>query len=218
MNWRPNMLSLVLETWRLERILHITKSLGIGLKADLLEFDEHEVEKLDLRMLEKRRWKQASKNSLHAVADTGEAEFKRMSLPTLRTWLESTRLEHLREKLESLGVVETADLVHLDEPMLSDQRLSALDKRHLQLGLKELFGRGHGVVDPSAVFVPPLQAFLEQWRLLGLLTQLHQLGAYSQKDLLDLRPHEYKLVDMKHFEAERFCLMMKTLRDEFDPV
>lgn len=54
----------------------------------------------------------------------------RSSVPTLTTWLQSLRLERIREQLENLGVVELADLavspcglgVHREEELASSRR------------------------------------------------------------------------------------------------
>lgn len=69
-----------------------------------------DVAPLQMRLLEEKRWNQATSQLLKMIRKFDFNDDSRSSVPTLTTWLQSLRLEGIRDRLELLGCYELADL------------------------------------------------------------------------------------------------------------
>lgn len=142
----PSPLHLWLETWRLERLRKPLFDLGVDVKEDIMDLDEAEWSQLGMRLLEERRWKQATQQLLKVIRNFDFNDNTRSSAPSLTTWLESLKLEELDEPLKMLGVVELCDLADIDDRELASMKLNKLQRKHWDQGLLQVLKakkRGH---------------------------------------------------------------------------
>ena len=170
---------------------------------------------IGLRLLEERRWKQATEQLIHMIRKFDFNDDTRSSVPTLETWLYSLKLEELMEPLDDMGVVELADLADIDDRELASLNLNRLQLKHWKMGLfQALSAREEAALD-GKLDMPTFRGWLESWRLGRLKPRMEQLGVYMQQDLLDLEPNEYQLLEMRPLEAKRFEQAMIALEEEF---
>jgi hypothetical protein len=211
----PSPIHLWLETWRLERLEKPLFDLGVEVKEDIIDLDESDETKINFRLLEGRRWKQAKVQLLTAIRNFDFNDNTRASAPSLTTWLLSLKLEELDEPLKMLGVVELCDLADMDDREVASLKLNKLQRKHWDMGLLQVLkAKREAMLDgkaDDATFV----GFLQSWRLYRLAPIIEELGAYVQQDLLDLEPSEYSLLKMRPLEAKRFEQAMITLEEEF---
>jgi len=114
----PAPLHLWLESWRLERLRKPLFDLGCDVKEDIIDLTEADATILGLKLLEERRWKQATGQLIKVIRKFDFNDNTRSSTPCLTTWLESLKLEELDEPLKLLGVVELCDLADMDTASL----------------------------------------------------------------------------------------------------
>lgn len=62
MPWRPEGLMMWLESWRLQRIAPLLSEMGVEVKEDVIDMREADQRKLDLRLLEQKRWDEGLTN------------------------------------------------------------------------------------------------------------------------------------------------------------
>lgn len=211
----PSPLQLWLESWRLGRLLPGLKGLGCDVKEDIVDLEDSDLGPLGMRLLEERRWKQATEQLIHMIRKFDFNDDTRSSVPTLETWLYSLKLEELLEPLDDLGVVELADLADIDDRELANLNLNRLQLKHWKMGLfQALSAREEAALD-GKLDMPSLRGWLESWRLGRTKPRMEQLGVYMQQDLLDLEPSEYGLLEMRPLEARRFEQAMISLEEEF---
>jgi len=211
----PSPLYLWLESWRLERIAPGLFNLGCDVKEDIIDVSEQDSASLGLKLLEERRWKQATSQLVKVIRNYDFNDNTRNSAPSLTTWLASLKLEELDEPLTMLGVVELCDLGDMDDRELHSLNLNKLQRKHWDMGmLQVLKARKEAGLD-SKNDDPTFRGFLESWRLGRLGPVMQELGAYVQQDLLDLEPTEYSLLKMRPLEAKRFEQAMIALEEEF---
>ncbi len=66
------------------------------------------------------------------------SEERSLSVPSLTTWLQSLKLDHLRVKLELLGAYELSDLSDIDDRELASLGLTKLELKHWNLGMLQV--------------------------------------------------------------------------------
>jgi hypothetical protein len=168
-----------------------------------------------MKLLEERRWKQASRQLIKVIRKFDFNDNTRSSTPSLTTWLESLKLEELDDPLKLLGVVELGDLADMDDRELASLGLNKLQRKHWDMGmLQVLSARKESGLDGKNDD-PTFRGWLESWRLHRLYPVMDELGAYVRQDLLDLEPNEYSLLKMRPLEAKRFEQAMISLEEEF---
>ena len=211
----PSPLQMWLESWRLGRLLPGLQGLGCDVKEDIVDLEDADMGPIGLRLLEERRWKQATEQLIHMIRKFDFNDDTRSSVPTLETWLYSLKLEELMEPLDDMGVVELADLADIDDRELASLNLNRLQLKHWKMGLfQALSAREEAALD-GKLDMPTFRGWLESWRLGRLKPRMEQLGVYMQQDLLDLEPNEYQLLEMRPLEAKRFEQAMIALEEEF---
>ena len=211
----PSPLQLWLETWRLDRLQKPLFDLGVDVKEDVIDLDEEDAQKLGMRLLEERRWKQATSQLLKVIRSFDFKDNTRASAPSLTTWLVSLKLEELDEPLQLLGVVELCDLADIDDRELASLKLNKLQRKHWDQGLLQVLKANKEAMLDGRADDATFVGFLQAWRLYRLAPIMDELGAYVQQDLLDLEPSEYSLLKMRPLEAKRFEQAMITLEEEF---
>jgi hypothetical protein len=212
----PAPLSLWLETWRLQRLSKGMFELGCDVKEDVLDLTEEDTAILGLKLLEERRWKQATRQLLKVIRKFDFTDNTRSTVPSLTTWLDSLKLEELDDPLKLLGVVELCDLADLDDSMMASLKLNKLQRKHWDMGmLQVLYAKKESNADGKEDD-PTFRGWLEAWRLHRLMPVMDELGAYVRQDLLDLEPNEYSLLKMRPLEAKRFEQAMICLEEEFE--
>jgi len=211
----PSPLHLWLETWRLDRLKKPLFDLGCDVKEDIIDLTESDAQLLGMKLLEERRWKQATSQLMKVIRAFDFNDNTLASAPSLTTWLISLKLEELDEPLKMLGVVELCDLADLDDRELASLNLNKLQRKHWDMGmLQVLKAKNEAGLDGKADD-PTFRGWLEAWRLYRLAAVLDDLGAYVQQDLLDLEPSEYSLLKMRPLEAKRFEQAMIAIEEEF---
>ena len=211
----PAPLNIWLESWRLERLSKGLFDLGCDVKEDIMDLTDGDMAGLGMKLLEERRWKQATGQLVKVLRKFDFNDNTRSSVPSLNTWLASLKLEELAEPLELLGAVELADLGDLDERELAALKLNKLQRKHWDMGMLQVLNAKKEAQLDGKNDDPTFRGFLESWRLYRLAPIMNDLGAYVQQDLLDLEPSEYKLLQMRPLEAKRFEQAMITLEEEF---
>ena len=211
----PAPLSIWLESWRLERLAKGLFDLGCDVKEDIIDLTESDISVLGMKLLEERRWKQATSHLMKMLRKFDFNDNTRSSVPSLNTWLVSLKLEELTEPLAMLGAVELADLADLDDRELSALKLNKLQRKHWDMGMLQVINAKKEAGLDGKNDDPTFRGFLESWRLYRLAPIMNDLGAYVQQDLLDLEPSEYSLLQMRPLEAKRFEQAMITLEEEF---
>eukprot|EP00615_Pteridomonas_danica_P018900 CAMPEP_0114387130 /NCGR_PEP_ID=MMETSP0102-20121206/7066_1 /TAXON_ID=38822 ORGANISM="Pteridomonas danica, Strain PT" /NCGR_SAMPLE_ID=MMETSP0102 /ASSEMBLY_ACC=CAM_ASM_000212 /LENGTH=347 /DNA_ID=CAMNT_0001544153 /DNA_START=43 /DNA_END=1086 /DNA_ORIENTATION=+ len=211
----PSPLYLWLETWRLERIHKGLFDLGCDVKEDLIDLTEADAALLNMKLLEERRWKQATQQLIKVIRKFDFNDNTRSSTPSLETWLVSLKLEELNEPLRLLGVVELCDLGDMDDRELASLGLNKLQRKHWDMGMLQVLNAKKEAGLDGKNDDPTFRGWLESWRLYRLADTMKDLGAYVQQDLLDLEPSEYSLLKMRPLEAKRFEQAMITLEEEF---
>ena len=174
-----------------------------------------DAQSLGMKLLEERRWKQATEQLVHVIRNFNFNDNTRNSAPSLTTWLESLLLQELDEPLKMLGVVELCDLGDMDDRELASLGLNKLQRKHWDMGMLQVLKAkkeaGLDGKNDDATF----RGWLESWRLFRLAPIMNEIGAYVQQDLLDLEPKEYSLLKMRPLEAKRFEQAMIALEEEF---
>lgn len=211
----PSPLYLWLETWRLQRIHKGLFDLGCDVKEDLIDLTEADAALLNMKLLEERRWKQATQQLIKVIRKFDFNDNTRSSTPSLETWLASLKLEELSEPLRLLGVVELCDLGDMDDRELASLGLNKLQRKHWDMGMLQVLNAKKEAGLDGKNDDPTFRGWLESWRLYRLAPICEDLGAYVQQDLLDLEPSEYSLLKMRPLEAKRFEQAMITLEEEF---
>jgi hypothetical protein len=211
----PSPLYLWLETWRLQRIHKGLFDLGCDVKEDLIDLTEADAALLNMKLLEERRWKQATQQLIKVIRKFDFNDNTRSSTPSLETWLASLKLEELSEPLRMLGVVELCDLGDMDDRELASLSLNKLQRKHWDMGMLQVLNAKKEAGLDGKNDDPTFRGWLESWRLYRLAPTMDELGAYVQQDLLDLEPSEYSLLKMRPLEAKRFEQAMISLEEEF---
>lgn len=211
----PSPLNLWLESWRLDRLSEGLFDLGCDVKEDLIDLTEADVAVLNMKLLEGRRWKQATSQLLKVIRNYDFNDNTRCSTPCLKTWLESLKLEELDEPLKMLGVVELADLGDMDDRELASLGLNKLQRKHWDMGMLQVLKAKNEAGLDGKNDDPTFRGWLESWRLFRLKPIMEEIGAYVQQDLLDLEPSEYGLLKMRPLEAKRFEQAMIAIEEEF---
>ena len=211
----PSPLHLWLESWRLDRLRDGLFDLGCDVKEDIIDLTDGDVAGLGMKLLEERRWKQATSHLMKMLRKFDFNDNTRSSVPSLNTWLVSLKLEELTEPLAMLGAVELADLADLDDRELSALKLNKLQRKHWDMGMLQVINAKKEAGLDGKNDDPTFRGFLESWRLYRLAPIMNDLGAYVQQDLLDLEPSEYSLLQMRPLEAKRFEQAMIALEEEF---
>jgi len=211
----PSPLNLWLESWRLDRLGAGLYDLGCDVKEDIIDLSESDAAALGMKLLEERRWKQATSQLLKVIRAYDFNDNTRNSAPGLKTWLESLKLEELDEPLRMLGVVELCDLGDMDDRELATLSLNKLQRKHWDMGMLQVLKAKKETGLDGKNDDPTFRGFLESWRLGRLGPIMEDLGAYVQQDLLDLEPNEYSLLKMRPLEAKRFEQAMIALEEEF---
>jgi hypothetical protein len=211
----PAPLSIWLESWRLERLAKGLFDLGCDVKEDIIDLTEQDTSGLGMKLLEERRWKQATAQLVKVIRKFDFNDNTRSSVPSLGSWLASLKLEELAEPLDLLGAVELADLGDLDDRELGSLSLNKLQRKHWDMGMLQVLNAKKEAQLDGKNDDPTFRGFLESWRLYRLAPIMNDLGAYVQQDLLDLEPSEYSLLQMRPLEAKRFEQAMITLEEEF---
>lgn len=211
----PSPLELWLQTWRLERIHKGLFDLGCDVKEDLMDLTDADISIFNLKLLEQRRWKQATQQLLTVIRNFDFNDNTRSSTPQLETWLASLKLEELGEPLRLMGVVELCDLGDMDDRELASLNLNRLQRKHWDMGMLQVLKAKNEAAADGKNDDPTFRGWLESWRLVRLSGVCDDLGAYVQQDLLDLEPSEYSLLKMKPLEAKRFEQAMIALEEEF---
>jgi hypothetical protein len=211
----PSPLNLWLESWRLNRLGKGLFDLGCDVKEDLVDLTEADTQILGMKLLEERRWKQATQQLMKAIRNYDFNDNSRCSTPCLRTWLDSLKLEELDEPLKNLGAVELADLGDLDDREMASLGLNKLQRKHWDMGMLQVLKAKKEAAADGKSDAPSLRGWLESWRLFRLFPIMDEIGAYVQQDLLDLEPNEYKILKMRPLEAKRFEQAMIALEEEF---
>lgn len=211
----PAPLHLWLESWRLERLRKPLFDLGCDVKEDIIDLTEADATILGLKLLEERRWKQATGQLIKVIRKFDFNDNTRSSTPCLTTWLESLKLEELDEPLKLLGVVELCDLADMDDRELASLGLNKLQRKHWDMGMLQVLKAKKETGLDGKNDLPTFRGWLDSWRLGRLQPIMDELGAYVQQDLLDLEPNEYSLLKMRPLEAKRFEMAMINLEEEF---
>ena len=211
----PAPLSIWLESWRLERLAKGLFDLGVDVKEDIIDLTDGDMSGLQMKLLEERRWKQATSQLMKVLRKFDFNDNTRSSVPSLPSWLASLKLEELNEPLSMLGAVELADLADLDDRELGSLNLNKLQRKHWDMGMLQVLNAKKEAALDGKNDDPTFRGFLESWRLYRLAPIMNDLGAYVQQDLLDLEPSEYGLLKMRPLEAKRFEQAMITLEEEF---
>jgi hypothetical protein len=211
----PSPLHLWLESWRLDRLRKSLFDLGCDVKEDLIDLTEQDAQLLQLKLLEERRWKQATSQLIKVIRKFDFNDNSRSSTPTLTTWLESLKLEELDDPLKLLGVVELCDLADMDDRELASLGLNKLQRKHWDMGMLQVLKAKKETGLDGKNDMPSFRGWLESWRLARLHPIMDEIGAYVQQDLLDLEPNEYSLLKMRPLEAKRFEQAMIALEEEF---
>jgi hypothetical protein len=211
----PSPLHLWLETWRLQRLEKGLFDLGCDVKEDLIDLTEADAALLNMKLLEERRWKQATSQLLHVIRNFDFNDNTRSSTPSVTTWLASLKLEELDEPLKMLGVVELSDLSDMDDRELASLGMNKLQRKHWDMGMLQVLKAKKEAGLDGKNDDPTFRGWLESWRLYRLFPIMEELGAYVQQDLLDLEPNEYSLLKMRPLEAKRFEQAMIALEEEF---
>lgn len=211
----PSPLNLWLESWRLDRFSQGLFDLGCDVKEDLVDLTEADTQVLQMKLLEERRWKQATAELLRVIRHYDFADNTKCSTPCLKTWLDSLKLEELDEPLKALGAVELADLGDLDDREMASLGLNKLQRKHWDMGMLQVLKAKKEALADGKNDAPSMRGWLESWRLFRLSTVMDEIGAYVQQDLLDLEPNEYSLLKMRPLEAKRFEQAMIALEEEF---
>jgi hypothetical protein len=168
-----------------------------------------------MKLLEDRRWKQATSQLIKVIRKFDFNDNTRSSTPSLETWLASLKLEELDEPLRMLGVVELCDLGDMDDRELASLGLNKLQRKHWDMGMLQVLNAKKEAGLDGKNDDPSFRGFLESWRLFRLYPIMDEIGAYVQQDLLDLEPNEYALLKMRPLEAKRFEQAMIALEEEF---
>ena len=211
----PSPLHLWLESWRLDRLGKPLFDLGCDVKEDLIDLTESDAQMLNMKLLEARRWKQATSQLIKVIRKFDFNDNTRNSAPSLSTWLESLKLEELDEPLKMLGVVELCDLGDMDDRELASLGLNKLQRKHWDMGMLQVLKAKKESGLDGKNDDPTFRGWLESWRLFRLAPIMNDIGAYVQQDLLDLEPQEYSLLKMRPLEAKRFEQAMIALEEEF---
>jgi len=211
----PSPLHLWLESWRLQRLNKVLFELGCDVKEDIIDLTEADNAWLQLKLLEERRWKQATSQLIKVIRKFDFNDNTRSSTPSLTTWLESLKLEELDDPLKLLGVVELCDLADMDDRELASLGLNKLQRKHWDMGMLQVLKAKKESGLDGKNDMPTFRGWLEAWRLHRLAPVMDDLGAYVQQDLLDLEPNEFSLLKMRPLEAKRFEQAMISLEEEF---
>jgi len=211
----PSPLHLWLESWRLDRLNKPLFDLGCDVKEDIIDLTEADWNLLGMKLLEERRWKQATSQLIKVIRKFDFNDNTRSSTPSLTTWLESLKLEELDDPLKLLGVVELCDLADMDDRELASLGLNKLQRKHWDMGMLQVLKAKKETALDGKNDLPTFRGWLDSWRLSRLAPIMDELGAYVQQDLLDLEPNEYHLLKMRPLEAKRFEQAMIALEEEF---
>jgi len=211
----PSPLMLWLESWRLQRLQPALFSLGVDVKEDIVDLDPMDIAPLNMRLLEAKRWKNATDGLLEVIRHFDFSEDRKYAVPTISIWLESLRLEKIRGRLEEFGAYELADLADIDDRELASLGLTKLQMKHYKQGMLQVLAAKKAAMADGSNDLPSFQGWIESWRLKRLAPKMEELGAYTQMDLLDLEPNEYQLLMMRPLEAKRFEQAMIALEEEF---
>jgi len=211
----PSPLILWLESWRLQRLQPALFSLGVDVKEDIIDLEPAEVTPLNMRLLEAKRWKNATDGLLDVIRNFDFSEDRKYAVPTIAVWLQSLRLEKIRNRLEEFGAFELCDLADIDEREFASLGLTKLQTKHYKQGMLQVMAAKKAAMADGSADLPSFVGWLESWRLRRLLPKMEELGAFTQMDLLDLEPNEYQLLNMRPLEAKRFEQAMIALEEEF---
>lgn len=211
----PSPLMLWLESWRLQRLQPGLFSLGVDVKEDIIDLDPSEIAPLNMRLLEAKRWKNATDGLLDVIRHFDFSEDRKYAVPTIGVWLQSLRLEKIRSRLEEFGAYELADLADIDDREFASLSLTKLQTKHYKQGMLQVLAAKKAAMADGSADLPSFSGWLESWRLKRLAPKMEELGAYTQMDLLDLEPNEYQLLNMRPLEAKRFEQAMIALEEEF---
>jgi hypothetical protein len=201
---------------RLQRIAPFLHDLGVDVKEDIMDLREEDYGLLDLRLLENKRWLDGVDSLKNLIKTFNYASQRKASIPTIKTWLKSLRLERIEEQIIAYGAQELVDLADIDESQFGELRLTKLQAKHWKVGMNQIWAARREAMADGKADLATFRGYLESWRLLRLLPQLDALGATVQQDLLDLDPSEYALIEMRPLEAKRFEQMMIALEEEFE--
>mmetsp|Transcript_16043 Transcript_16043/g.20772 ORF Transcript_16043/g.20772 Transcript_16043/m.20772 type:complete len:438 (+) Transcript_16043:33-1346(+) len=216
MPWRPEGLMMWLESWRLQRLQPALFDLGVDVKEDIMDLREEDYGLLNLRLLEEKRWLEGVASLKNLVKTFSYASQRKASIPTIKTWLKSLRLERVEEQIIAHGAQELVDLADVDEKQMAEMNLTKLQTKHWKVGMNQIWAARREAMADGKADLSTFRGYLESWRLLRLMPQLDALGATVQQDLLDLDPNEYGLIEMRPLEAKRFEQMMIALEEEFE--
>lgn len=112
------------------------------------------------------------------------ASQRKASIPTIGTWLNSLRLDRLRDQLFAYGAVELVDLADIDDNQFREMRLTKLQSKHWQIGMNQILAARREAMADGKADLSTFRGHIESWRLMRLMPQLVAMGATVQQDLL----------------------------------
>ncbi len=80
-------------------------------------------------------------------------------------WLESLRLEKIKQKLEDFGAYELADLADIDDRELASLQLSKLQLKHYKQGMLQVMAAKKAAMADGSNDMPSFNGWMESWRL-----------------------------------------------------
>lgn len=87
MPWRPEGMMMWLESWRLQRLRPALSELGVDVKEDLLDLEEHHFGNLGMRLLEEKRFNEALQNLMSLIRSFNFLSQRKSCIPTFDTWM-----------------------------------------------------------------------------------------------------------------------------------
>lgn len=165
MPWRPEAMMMWLESWRLQRLRPALTELGVDVKEDLLDLEEHQFENLNMRLLEERRFKEALQNLMSLIRSFNFLSQRKSCIPTFETWMKSLKLTHCREKFTAFGAVELVDLDDMDDVMFKTLKLTKLQEKHYKIGLLQITASKREAMADGVADMETLNSTIEAWRL-----------------------------------------------------
>ena len=194
-----------LEFWRLDELTELLESLDVMSPTDLILLEQKEIDKVGLKVVQKKHWEKAISHSKYLEA----IHFDKPPSP-LHLWLETWRLDRLKKPLFDLGCDVKEDLIDLTEADWSLLGMRLLEERRWKQAVSQLMKviRAFDFNDNTLSSAPSLTTWLVSLKLEELDEPLKMLGVVELCDLADMDDRELGSLKLNKLQRKHWDMGM----------